>query len=137
MTKNVVFDSYALIAHFKNEKGSDLISELLSEMAVGERMGFISVINVGEVYYMLYKKTGQQNAEQSLQIINTFPIEINDADLSITYAAAQLKSRYKLSYADAFAAALTIQKKATLITGDLEFKSLQKEKDFKVHFLKR
>jgi hypothetical protein len=40
-----------------------------------------------------------------------------------------------MSYADAYAAALTIQKKGTLITGDPEFKFLQKEKDFKVHFV--
>lgn len=137
MTKNVVFDSYALIAHFRDEQGADLISNLLSEMVLEEKTGFISVINIGEVYYMLYKKAGLKNAEKALEVIKTFPIEVVPADYNFTYAAAQLKSRFKISYADAFAAALTIQKKGTLITGDPEFKSLSKEKDFKVHFINR
>jgi predicted nucleic acid-binding protein len=137
MTKNVVFDSYALIAHFRDEQGADLISNLLSEMVLEEKTGFISVINIGEVYYMLYKKAGLKNAEKALEVIKTFPIEVAPADYDFTCAAARLKSRFKVSYADAFAAALTIQKKGTLITGDPEFKSLSKEKDFKVHFINR
>lgn len=137
MTKNVVFDSYALIAHFRNEQGADLISNLLSEIVLAEKTGFISVINVGEVFYMLYKKAGVKNAEKAMEIIKTFPIELVPADYDLTFAAAQLKSRFKISYADAFAAALTIQKKGTLITGDPEFRSLAKEKDFKVHFINR
>jgi predicted nucleic acid-binding protein len=57
------------------------------------------------------------------------------AYFELTYKAAQIKSSYILSYADAFAAALTIKKKATLITGDKEFKNLSRERGFKVHFI--
>ncbi len=55
-----------------------------------------------------------------MEIIKTFPIELVPADYDLTFAAA-----------------LTIQKKGTLITGDPEFRSLVKEKDFKVHFINR
>ena len=137
MTKNVIFDSFALIAHFRKEEGSDQISELLSEIAIGEREGFISVINVGEIYYMLHRKAGKVNAEKSLSIIKTLPLTIITADFETTYQASQLKSNFRISFADAFAASLTIEKKGTLITGDPEFKSLRKEKDFKVHFINR
>jgi predicted nucleic acid-binding protein len=41
--------------------------------------------------------------------------------------AADFKARFKISLADAFAAALAKEKKAQLVTGDLEFKSLEKE----------
>ncbi len=135
MTKNVIFDSFALIAHFRKEEGSDQISNLLSEIAMGEREGFISVLNVGEIYYMLYRKAGKENAEKSLTILKTLPIKIIDADFHSTYLASQLKSKFPISFADAFAASLTMEKKGTLITGDPEFKSLRKEKDFKVHFI--
>ena len=137
MTKNVIFDSFALIAHFRKEEGSDQISELLSEIAIGEREGFISVINVGEIYYMLHRKAGKVNAEKSLSIIKTLPLTIITADFETTYQASQLKSNFRISFADAFAASLTIEKKGTLITGDPEFKSLRKEKNFKVHFINR
>jgi predicted nucleic acid-binding protein len=48
--------------------------------------------------------------------------------------AADFKPRFKLSLADAFAAALAKEKKTELITGDPEFKPL--EKVIKVHWLK-
>ena len=38
--------------------------------------------------------------------------------------AALLKSRHKMSYADAFAAALAKARKAELVTGDPEFRTI-------------
>ncbi len=49
------------------------------------------------------------------------------ADWSLAQAAATFKSRHKLSYADAFAAALAKQNRAHLVTGDREFRSLGSE----------
>ena len=66
MTRNVIFDSYALIAHFRGEPGTDLVSQLLSDMALEEKTGFISVINIGEVYYMLNRKAGIKNADKAM-----------------------------------------------------------------------
>jgi predicted nucleic acid-binding protein len=48
--------------------------------------------------------------------------------------AADFKARHKLSLADAFAAALAKERKAELITGDPEFKALEKE--IKIGWLK-
>jgi hypothetical protein len=45
-----------------------------------------------------------------------------------------LKAAHDLGLADAFAAALAKSKKAELVTGDLEFKALEKE--FKISWLK-
>jgi predicted nucleic acid-binding protein len=135
MTKSVIFDSFALIAYFRNETGTDYISELFSELALGNLEGYVSTINVGEVYYMIHRKSNATSAEKALEIIQTLPVEIVDADWAATYEAAKLKSKYRISYADAFAAALTIQMKGTLVTGDNEFNSLKKESGFKVHFI--
>jgi predicted nucleic acid-binding protein len=49
-------------------------------------------------------------------------------------SAADFKARFKLSLADAFAAALAREKKAELVTGDPEFKPLDQE--LKIHWLK-
>ena len=135
MTKNIIFDSYALIAHFLKEKGHETVSELLSEMSVEERQGFIPAINVGEIYYILHRKFSEKTAEESIQVVNTMNIEIIEPNLDMVLAAAKLKARFKMSYADAFAAALTISKKGTLITGDKEFKHLVGETHFKVEFI--
>ena len=131
----IVFDSFALIAHFRKENGHEIVSELLAEIFIGEKQGFMSAINVGEVYYMLYKKFDPKAAEHSLHVIKGMPIDIVNPDFEMTMAAARLKAKYKFSYADAFAAALTIAHRATLITGDNEFKELVGEPHFKVRFI--
>src|SRR5450432_3304140 len=104
MTGNVVFDSFALIAYFKNEKGSAFISDLFSQLVLGERVGSISVINVGEIFYMLHRKAGPSEAEKALNVLYTLPIIIVNADIELAHKAALLKARFPISYADAFAA---------------------------------
>jgi predicted nucleic acid-binding protein len=48
--------------------------------------------------------------------------------------AADFKARFKLSLADAFAAALAKERRADLVTGDPEFKALERE--IKIHWLR-
>ncbi|MBM3839772.1 MAG: PIN domain-containing protein, partial [Verrucomicrobia bacterium] len=55
------------------------------------------------------------------------PIDFHSADRALADTAADFKARFKLSLADAFAAALAKEKKAELVTGDPEFKALEKE----------
>lgn len=62
-------------------------------------------------------------------------IRIAPADWALTYQAAQFKSRHRLSYADAFAAALAHARGVELVTGDPEFRTL--EAQVKIHCLKR
>ena len=76
---------------------------------------------------MISRKSNFKKADEAIKAILQLPITIANADLSLTLEAANLKSGYKLSYADAFAAALTIFKKAILITSDVEFNNLQKK----------
>lgn len=133
--KRVVFDSYALIALFRKEDGFEFVRDVLIKLSEGELTGSISVINVGEIYYMVSRKSNVKKAELAISALLQFPIEIIDAGFDLTLEAAKLKSRYKLSYADAFAAAISISQKATLITGDQEFNNLKTEKGFQVHFI--
>ena len=56
------------------------------------------------------------------------------ADLTLARQAAIYKAMHKMSYADCFAAALAKVKNAELLTGDPEFKSLEKE--VKINWLK-
>lgn len=57
-----------------------------------------------------------------------------EADLHLTKQAAIYKATNKLSYADTFAAALAKIKNVELVTGDAEFKPL--EKQIKITWLK-
>lgn len=133
--KHVVFDSYALIALFRKEDGFEFVRDVLIKLSEGELTGSISVISVGEIYYMVSRKSNVKKAELAISSLLQFPIEIIDAGFELSLEAAKLKSRYKLSYADAFAAAISISQKATLITGDQGFNNLKAEKGFHVHFI--
>ena len=84
---------------------------------------------------MLVRKGNVKIADVALASIKQLPLHFIDADFRLCMEAAALKAKYSFSYADAFAAAITIHKKATLITGDNEFKALIKEPGFKVKYL--
>ena len=130
-----VLDSYALLAYFRNEPGGEKVEQLLNETAEGKHSLHMTCINAGEVFYMAWRKDGTDKAALVWKALQQFPIHITDVDLTFTHKAALLKAKNKLSFADAFAAALAISKKATLITGDDEFESLKGETNFKVKYL--
>lgn len=132
---NFVMDSYAMLAFFRNETGGDKVEQLLNDASADKHELFMTCVNAGEVYYMSVRKDGLAKAEIAWKALLQFPIHIIDADLEFSLAAAKIKAKHSISYADAFAAALTINKKAILITGDTEFKLLLKEPNFKVKFL--
>lgn len=133
--KKIVFDSYALIALFRQEAGFELVKDLLLKAANDECEGYMSAINLGEVYYIISRKSNSKFAESAINAIKQMPVHIIEPDIKMCLDAAKLKAIHKLSYADAFAAVLTINKKAVLITGDDEFESLVGEKYFKIKYM--
>ena len=56
----------------------------------------------------------------------TLPMNIVEADINLTLLSVQIKAFNKMSYADCFAAALAEQQKAILVTGDKEFRQIEK-----------
>jgi ribonuclease VapC len=132
---NFVLDSYAMLAFFRNEAGGEKVEQLLNEAAVNKHELYMTCINAGEIFYMSYRKDGAAKAEQAWKGLLQFPIHIIEADLEFSLSAAKIKARHRISYADAFAAVLTIKKKAVLITGDKEFDALIGETGFKVRYL--
>lgn len=132
---NFVMDSYAMLAYFRNERGGEKVEQILNEAAEGKHSLYMTCINAGEVYYMAHRKDGAEKAVLVWKALCQFPITITDADSAFTLKASNIKARYKLSFADAFAAALSISKKATLLTGDDEFDNLIGETGFKVRYI--
>jgi ribonuclease VapC len=88
---------------------------------------FLCIINWGEVYYITLRNFDVKRAELYRATIAQYPIELVEANKELTLQAASYKAFHKMSYADAFAAATAKIKKAVLVTGDKEFKSLENE----------
>ena len=131
-----VLDSWALIAFFEDEPAADDVERLLQQAADEKHKLLMSVVNWGEIYYSTMREVSQAAAEQKAQEIAALPIQIIGVseDLVLAKQAAIFKARHKMSYADCFAAALAKQKNAELITGDPEFRAV--EKDIKINWLK-
>jgi len=55
------------------------------------------------------------------------PIEIIPADQAMAELAGEIKTSNKMALADCFAAALAKQRKLEIYTGDLEFRTVEKE----------
>ncbi len=128
-----VLDSYALIAYFRDEAGAELVESLLVRAATSGKALLMSEVNYAEVQYMLRRKDGDRAWSAAARILQGLPIEFHAASRELADLAADFKARHKLSLADAFAAALARQNKAELLTGDPEFKALEKE--IKIHWL--
>jgi predicted nucleic acid-binding protein len=129
-----VLDSHALLALFRDESGADLVRRLLEKAAEKDVPLHMTEVNYAEVQYIVRRREGEAAWSAIAQELQAAPIEFHPATRSLADLAAGFKARYKLSLADAFAAALAKEKKAELVTGDPEFKALEKE--IKVHWLK-
>jgi predicted nucleic acid-binding protein len=125
--KRYVLDSYAMIAFFEDEPGAQAVASLLRELLANRAKGYMSVVNWGEIYYSVMREQGLVEAETVLSQFEKYPIELVDADQTLTRQAAKLKGAYRIAYADCFAAALSIKLNAILVTGDPEFRQLEEK----------
>ena len=130
----LVLDSHALLAFFRGEDAAVSVKELLHKAASADRPLHMTEVNYAEVQYALVKKDGTAAWNQAENVLKSLPIEFHPATRRLADLAADFKARFKISLADAFAAALAKEKKAELVTGDPEFKPLEKE--IKIHWLK-
>lgn len=125
-----VLDSWALIAFFEDEPAAEEVENLLVKAEAGKHKLLLSVISWGEVYYNTMREASQEAAEQKAREIAGLAIElvgIDDKNLELTRQAAIYKATRKMSYADAFAAALARIRNAELVTGDREFRLVEDE----------
>jgi len=124
--KRFVLDAWALLALLqKEEPAASQVRSLLQEAQQERWRAFVSVINLGEVYYVLGKATGEAEAQKVIEVIRRLPVKVVPANDERVFAAAHLKIHHPLSYAAAFAAATAEEWSATLITGDRELLAMQ------------
>jgi len=122
-----VLDSYAVIAYLNDEPGAQVLQDILQLAQQGQVTVYMSWVNLGEVYYRLQRLYGRQLARKSIEIIKSWPVTFLIVDEQATLTAGDIKSRFRLAYADAFAAAAAISNQGILLTGDPEFKQLEGE----------
>ncbi|MFH1907132.1 MAG: type II toxin-antitoxin system VapC family toxin [Chloroflexota bacterium] len=125
MTDAFVLDAWALLAFLQGEEpAASRVKSLLQEARNEKVILYVSILNLGEVYYRIGKTRGQSEADALMEELQLLPLIILPASNEDVMAAARLKMRYSISYADAFAVSTTLQHSATLLTGDPELLEL-------------
>lgn len=124
-----VLDTFAVMSYLRREPGHEKVRNVILENLSGASASHMSVINLGELYYMQSRKSGAATAESSVKFVGRAGISIEPATTDRVMAAARLKARISMSYADAFAASLAGELGAILVTGDPEYKPLESSID--------
>jgi len=114
-------DSFALLAYLEDEPGAARVASLLGRAQKNEIEIWISIINYGEVLYIVERERGRDSVKMAIATIDQLLLAVADANRVLTFAAAHIKAHHAISYADAFAVALAQSKRGSVVTGDPEF----------------
>lgn len=108
-----VLDSWAVLSLLQGGPGATEVEDRLRTRPV------MSWINLGEVLYVLTRRRGRAEAEETVRDLQRtlaaeLPVE------TVIRGAAAVKAAHRMAYADAFAAATAIAHDGELWTGDPE-----------------
>jgi len=134
MSSRFVLDSSALLVLIQDQPGAQVVEDLI---AAEDTEVFLSTINLAEVLYIILRHYGQEAATQVEESIAQTPkVQIMNAFWQRVRSAAVLKAAGGLSFADCFAAGLTGELDATLVTSDPEFGRLESTGRIRVLWLR-
>jgi len=125
MDQAFIFDSHALLKLFQKGKGYEKIVQLLESIRKKNLIKYINIINLGEIVYSTKREFSDHKKVEVLASIEKLSFTILGADNELVLQAAEYKAEYGISYADCFVLASAIRYKATIVTGDPEFKKVE------------
>lgn len=123
--KAYVLDSWAVLAYLEDEPAGEKVANLLVEAQENGQPVCMSAVNAGEVWYIVAREISEADADTAIKKLLQLGIELVEVGWLQSRTAATFKARGKISYADCFAAALALERKGELVTGDPEFKQVE------------
>ncbi len=120
-----VFDTSAWFTLLDEESGADTVAKILTNASQGLNQVLTSFATFMEIRYITLQKYDDIEAEKRVRLITHLPIMRVESTPRIGLYAAQIKSAYKLSFADAWIAALAQEKRAILVHKDPEFEQVE------------
>lgn len=119
-----VLDSFALLAYLEGEAGMARVRSVLEGAAAQRHTVYLSLINLGEALSITERERGLVEARRTLGAVDQLPLEIVGVSRVTAMAAAHIKARFPISYADAFAVVAAQDHGGVVMTGDREFEPL-------------
>jgi predicted nucleic acid-binding protein len=107
-------DSWAILRWLEGEEPAAARVE-----ASLENRPVMSWINLGEVFYVVHRAAGAEQAKAVIRDLR-FRLDLDLPSEARVLEAAAIKARHALAYADAFAIATALAHNASLLTGDPE-----------------
>jgi predicted nucleic acid-binding protein len=107
-------DSWAILAWLEGEEPAASRVELALQ-----GRPIMSWINLGEVAYVLERRVSAESSGRVVRELRRV-LELDLPSEERVLAAARLKARHPMAYADAFAVATAVAHSAQLLTGDPE-----------------
>jgi predicted nucleic acid-binding protein len=110
----LVLDSWAVLRWLEGvEPAAGRVDAAIADDAA------MSWINLGEVFYVLWRASGEVPARDVVSDIRSL-VALDEATSERVLAAARLKAEFPMALGDAFAAATAVAHDALLLTGDPE-----------------
>ncbi len=125
MSDFLIFDSYPIISFLREEKGFQIVEDILKAAIESGTHLVISPINWGEVYYIVFRTAGEIRAKQALRWMDIIGFQLLSVTSQRVLHAARIKARFPVSYADAFAIAAAQELDCPVVTGDPEFRRVE------------
>ncbi|MEY2881469.1 MAG: hypothetical protein RLZZ15_3849 [Verrucomicrobiota bacterium] len=124
MAEAAVLDTSAFLTLTGEEAGADTVRELVRRALAGQAELHAAFVSLTEVEYITHQEEGVDVARRRLASIRALPIRWHHSDDAWCGAAAKIKAMHRLSFADAFVAALAQRLGAALVHKDPEFELL-------------
>ena len=114
-----ILDACALLAVLNKENGGKSVRDIIEQAKTGSTEVRMNIINLLEVYYGVLRECGKEIAEDTVLKVKASPIEVIDTITEDVFKeAGRLKATYKISLADAVAAAEASVSGGILLTSD-------------------
>ena len=112
------------MAFLEKEPGGDRVEQLLEAGQRGEVELFAAFASRMELLYLVEQEKGAADVAKLKALLPLWPVAWLHSDDAFCDSAAEIKARYRVSFADAFVAAAALKVDATLIHKDPQFGAL-------------
>ncbi|HJY82158.1 MAG TPA: PIN domain-containing protein [Candidatus Binatia bacterium] len=135
LTSTHCLDACAIIAYLRTEPGAEVLKEVIERP---NTLLAMHVCNLGEVYYDFFRADGIEAAQTAWVSTLALPLELRrDADDAFIQRVGIIKVEERVSFADAFALALSERLSIPLVTTDHhEFDPIEQKGHFRFLWLR-